>query len=522
MQDWTARIENGKKWLYFAMLSTFLWGFLAHGYCFVHDSFNHDSLAEFNGLVLGNMYKLSSGRFLVPIYRNLFRTDLTLPWLIGILSLVWLGLAVFLVLRIFDIRSKVTAFLIAGIFTANLTVTAIAASYLHDFDSDLFGVFCAVAAVYLWKNVRWGSIWGAFFAVVPLATYQSNISVTVVLVMFVCIVDLLNGKDFPIVFKSGLKAMGMLLLAGAMYYMALPIVSSVTGVSLAAGNANTLDRTQGLTPLTILTYTVQAYQNCYFRLVHILSPYPDSIVRKATALLGAVILVSILLWLFNKRICLRSKLLCIALVCLLPLGMNLTYVLSCGEVHDLMYFALWLFYLLALLIADWLVQALKARQPEWIPTVIHKVPRYISIALVALLLYGNVQTANTLYLKKSLEKDAYLSLMTRVIYDVERTDGYIAGTTPIVFAGLSKEIQPVLGTEKYSEIIGVWGPGSIIMEELCYYQAYFDYILLNPAVMAEYEDWYTMLKDPRVSEMPIYPAEGSIAFLDDILVVRLG
>ena len=117
-------VEESKKWLYFSVFAVFFWGILAHGYRFAHDSFTHDSLSEFNGIFYGNAIKFASGRFLVPLYRNIFRTDLTLPWLIGALSIVWLALAVFLVMRIFKVASQTVAFLIAGTYSVNISVIA--------------------------------------------------------------------------------------------------------------------------------------------------------------------------------------------------------------------------------------------------------------------------------------------------------------------------------------------------------------------------------------------------------------
>ena len=55
-----------------------------------------------------------------------------------------------------------------------------------------------------------------------------------------------------------------------------------------------------------------------------------------------------------------------------------------------------------------------------------------------------------------------------------------------------------------------------------YYQAYFDYILLNPAIMADYETWSQMQTNEEVKAMPCYPQEGSVAIIDDVIVVKLG
>ena len=56
----TAWYEKNKKMLLFALVCTFLWGMLAHGYCFFDNSFSHDSLSEFHGAIFGNGVKMGA------------------------------------------------------------------------------------------------------------------------------------------------------------------------------------------------------------------------------------------------------------------------------------------------------------------------------------------------------------------------------------------------------------------------------------------------------------------------------
>ena len=94
MNNLSQTLEKEKKLCLYSLAVTFLWGLLAHGYGIMDSNFSHDSLNEFNGLIFGNQWKIQLGRFLIPVYRNFSRTDLTLPRLIGILGLLWRGLAV--------------------------------------------------------------------------------------------------------------------------------------------------------------------------------------------------------------------------------------------------------------------------------------------------------------------------------------------------------------------------------------------------------------------------------------------
>ena len=517
------KINRNKQWLLFSLFSTLLWGISAHGYGFTQSNFSHDSLSEFNGAYFGNAFKIQLGRFVIPFYRAVFRTDLTLPWLIGVLALVWIAFSVFFVLKIFRIGSKMVAFLTAGIFTTNITVIAAAATYLHDFDCDMFALLSAVLAVYFWKEIRGGDWSGAVFVALSLGIYQSYVSVTIVLVMLVCILELLDGVCFKTVFVKGLKAIKMLLLGGAAYYAVMKMVLLITDIPLSSGEYNSLDRALDITLNELPAWVFSAYKDCGYRFLCAVSSYPDWLARTIGFLLILVTGVSVLIGLGNKRVKMPEKVLCMALLALLPLGMNLTYVLVMGDTHDLMSFAIWLLYLFALLMAERLSEKCKARSKGERDQKKEKAVSYISAALVFVLLYGNVQTANAVYLKKDLEQDAFLSLMTRVVYRIEDFDDYVPEITPVVIAGLPEQLNDVIpGFEKYQRITGAWSAYVLQVSDPSRYQAYFDFIQLCPITVAEETVWEAMQSDPRVLAMPNYPSDGCLAMIDGVLVVKLG
>lgn len=329
--------------------------------------------------------------------------------------------------------------------------------------------------------------------------------------MFVCILDLLGEKGFKSVLAAGLKAVGMLLLGCVIYYAVMRLVLSLTGIELASGDSNNLDKMLELTPRSILSLIYCAYQDCYSRLVSAVSPYPAGLVKGATWVMLLMAAGALLAGLWNKRLSALDKLLCIGLVALLPLGMNLMYVLTGGAVHDLMVYAVWLFYLLVLLLLK------RWHFPK------SRMLKGLCMALIFVLLYGNVQTANALYLKKDMEQKAFLSLMTRVVYRMEECDEYEPGKTPVVFIGNSDQLNEFIpGFEKYRRITGAVDPWSANMPEDFRSRTYFQYVLNNPALIASGSVWEETQTDPRVSQMPSYPSDGCIAMLDGVLVVKLG
>ena len=506
-------LKNNPNTLYWSLASVFGWGMAAHGYMFVNNSVSHDSLREFHAEILGNNIKMGSGRVFTSLYRDLLGSDVTLPWLTGLLALLWIGLAVYLTVRIFRIESKTVICLIGGIFATNIAVSATAATYIHDLDSYMFSMLCAVAAVYLWKEWKYGWLLGACFAAGSIGIYQGYLFVAVTLVMFDCILRLYREETFRSVFLDGLKAVGMILLGGIVYYVSMKAMLALTGAQLVKGDYNSMDLILHQTPDAILGLAIGAYGDWFRNLWEAYSSYPGILVKGATAVFFLVCGGGLLTALLNKSIGLWEKLLCLLLVALMPLGMNLIYVLTISRSHDLMTFPIWLFYLFVLLNADFLAQ-------KW-----HRPGRWMQvtcIGLAALLLYGNVRFSNGMYMKKDLEYDAYLSLMTRIVTRMEMTEGYVPGETTVVFVGVPENRNSMIpGFKDYWNVIGMTSGDLILQPERSRYQAYFDYILSLPIHLAEPEVWREVTDSMESQAMPRYPAAGCMEFRDGILVVKL-
>ena len=187
--------QQNKHMLFCCMLYTFIIGLIAHGYMYFQGTFTHDSLNEFNAAIFGNFWKLQLGRFLVPVYRFFISGDILLPYFSGLLSLLWISLAVFVVVKLFNIQSKKIVALICGIFTVNTTVIALNATFMHDLDADLFALFLSVCATYFWnKNSIKYNILSVIGIVLVLGIYQAYISTTITL-MIICLLLSLLKKD---------------------------------------------------------------------------------------------------------------------------------------------------------------------------------------------------------------------------------------------------------------------------------------------------------------------------------------
>ena len=135
--------ETKNKQLIFSFICCAVCFFVVHGYYVSNSLINHDSLKEFYGITLGNDWKIQLGRIFVPFYRML-RTSYTPVWLIGMLSILFFSLTLYLLIRIFNVRSKAVAALMAAVLISNNTITSLMATYVHDMDSYILALLCSI------------------------------------------------------------------------------------------------------------------------------------------------------------------------------------------------------------------------------------------------------------------------------------------------------------------------------------------------------------------------------------------
>lgn len=510
------RLKSNRE-LIFSISMTFIWGMIAHGYVFLHSSFSHDSLNEFNAAVFGNVWKIQLGRIFVPMYRTVTRTSMTFPWLIGLISLLWISFAVFFVIKLFRIQSRIIICLTSGVFVTNLSIIATAATYIHDLDSNMFALLMSVIAVFLWNKYKKGFFFGIFFVTVSLGLYQSYISVTITLILIVLIMELLNYKSFSKVFLKGMKGIMMLSGGGAVYLLAIKAWHYIGNISLVSGKYNSLVTAKTISLSELPGKVIESYVKTIEIFLTASMSYPKNFVKAINILIIAIVCILIIYQLWKRKIPIKEKLLTISLAAILPLGMNISYILAGGMSHDLMHFALWLTYLLVLLLVCGR-KCLEERKNKF-----QKFVNYGIVFLIFIILWGNVQTANAAYLKKDLEQEANLALFTRILYRMEEHEEYAAGITPVVFVGEPSQMQKrIPGFEYCYRIIGsqytyVLGPAS-----RNFYQAYFDYVLQTPVVIVDTEMWNKMKTNTLVKEMPCYPAKECMQMINDVFVVKLG
>ena len=497
--------------LLFCLLSVLCWGLVAHGYGFLNCNFSHDSLNAFYATPRENQWKLENGRFIVPVYRALFRGSFALPWLVGLLALVFIGLSLYLMARMLKLRKPLLLVLAGGILTANLSVTAQTATYIHELDCNYLSLLLSVSAVYLWYCYRgWLTFLGSTALIfLSLGIYQSFFAVAATLMILLSLKDLYEDVDVSSVFLRGLQGIGTLLLAIVGYILFNAILCRLFHLTRPYQVAQSAEILRSLPQLVRGAYVD------FFRALNNRA-YPDGF-RFVLYAVDVLLLATLVCALAQKRKEPVRLLLMAVLLCLTPLAMNVTFLLTQGnQVHELTYYAIWMV---------WLVCLLLPFHPGICP-VTRRWPKVISVCLAGMILWQNVVFANTAYMKKQVAEKATYSTITRVLDRIEQREDYVYCETPVAFIGTGGGIAYPVAYGNMHRLVGLHLNDSIGVDvPLDFYNAYyayFCYVLDYPIVLCDGAKWQELRNSDRVSQMPAFPDPNCTQMIDGILVVKMG
>lgn len=512
-------VNDDNSLLRYSLLYTFALGLCAHAFAFLNLSPSQDALVELFYTKQSGDWQISLGRVLEPLYHSVTGSSATFPWTTGLISLLWIGITVFLTAKLFNIRHKVYLLLMAGFFATNETVTATVATYAPWLGSDMLALLLATSAASCWQTMTERRDWrffllGVVLITVSLGLYQAYLAVAIVLIILASMISLLTGEKGKVVFRNGLLGIGMILLGCLLYYPLTKIICAIANVSLVEGENNSLTRlwsnsesffTRLVETITDVGIKVTVYRNS--------TVYPKNLIRCIYLVLAGISFVKAALIIRQQKIKGVPLLLFLALFAILPIGANAIRMLT-PRVYDLMFFGIWILLITPLL--------LYAAFPSQGSGRFSKYANRLVCLCLGILLFGNIQTANMIYVEKELRYDATLSIMTHVMQDIEKQADYAPGATQVVIVGnLSKTLLPLPGDKDIGGISGAIDP------PISYdytYQNFFSYVLQKEVNVINHKDLAAseeMANNAYVKQMPCYPVAGYVAEVQGVLVVKL-
>ena len=478
----------------------------AHGFAFANLFPNHDSTV----LVFDaqwTMYVL--GRWAQNLYFPLIRGKIAAPWLIGGFSIVYMALSGACIASLLRLR-RAAAVLLTALLAVCASVTSALATYTYETDAYLLAMLLAcVGVLWLKRPAPWRESWE-----------QRCFSVAA----WHCTRPISN---LPWAVSAGAAAPGPG--GGSLAGLAAPrcadagqpgrgsgpvpdlgkISLALTGYQLA-DTGNGLAQLTRLGPAAILAGIPATYKNFFTTLLGY-SGWNDRGMRAASAVLLLLTLWGLFLRLRGKT--LRAVVQSLIAVALLPLGLNVVYLLASGNVYILMQHAVFLIYALPLL----LFSGMELPRPPrafW---------RWCTAVLCAFLLVRMVICSNGAYVYTKLVYDQTARQMTTIMAQVQQLPGYEEGVTPVAFVGDFTDSLFAYSDPAFSR----YAEGDLhqVSSAVTYdgtIKWWFQHVMGSRAnVVADQGQLNAWAEDARVEAMPVYPYDGYCTMIDGTAVIRI-
>lgn len=208
VEKWN-KLESQYKTAFFAAL---LIGLFAHMYMIVNKLPNHDYVYNIHSDQFH--WQLTLGRWFLNIITGISSYFL-LPWVNGVLALLYAAVAATLVVAVLEIKNTVPVILCSGLLVAYPSF-ADTLGYMSIPDGFLFAMLLAALGVWFWhrKEGAAGILGLAFCIAVSVGTYQAYLSFAIMLILVRLILDMLENRyENKALLARGAKA----LFGGAAY-----------------------------------------------------------------------------------------------------------------------------------------------------------------------------------------------------------------------------------------------------------------------------------------------------------------
>ena len=473
--------------------SALLFGLAAHGFWLTNKLPFDDDLP--NLFTKGATWV--SGRYGLELLR-LVMPDASMPWIYGLMSLCFLALAVCLTVRSFRIESRLLQVLLAGALVcfpaegATMGYAFTAAPYALALLLTAAGVWCFAAD----RRGKW--VLAPLLIAFSCSVYQGYFAFAASFCVILMLRALVRGgESAKAVFLYGLRLLGMLLLALALYGLTVLTASKLLGLPLLSEAVNSR---QSLPLRAAVAYSawLKTLLRGYFAYV----PTPVSLLLHLLLLLAAG--AALLLRLRGERDAGRIGLLALLLF-LFPLSCYCLYLMADnGYIHSLALYPFASLYVLCAVLLD---------APA--PPAGDRLRAAAAVALAGIVL-GGAYFSNALALYAKLQYEETSALYSSVLARVFSTEGFDGGCR-VALVGDAPAARWDAGEAFPFQKLQT--PGVNITDVL-QAENVIRYYLGYDLPWADEAELKALTESGALDGMPVWPYDGAVRRIGDLIVVK--
>ena len=499
----------------FIAIITIIFMLAAHGFVYLNTIFSHDSMKIIYWGESLSYDTLEIGRFTIPILL-LIRGKYYPPFLIGMLSIIFMILLIYFLVKLFSIKDKKYMAILSSILSTSCTITLLNATYIEYSDMYIFSFLLATLSSYLLlkSKSKLKVPLSIILFVIAMGIYQTTLPIFVVLIIISTILEVLKKNNIKNTFIKFFKNMSIGAIASGLYLVTYKVTLKILNIA-PSDKYNSVNSLAKYNTLNDIFNAVKNQYNATINFIIHPSTYYKKIVIVLNISLIVLALLLVLLTSIKRKKTIVQNIFLVILILGLTFSINCTFFFSNGTLHQLMIFPMFILYMFLIVLIEKLLEY-KVLKSSYL-RVAHKF-MLVSFAFITL---SSIIYSNQVYLKKQMEFESTKLTMNRIIERMESVEKYNVQTTPVVFIGYLKDgplayKKPDLDYDS----VGLWSPYSITY--YLNYKQFLNNYMGYPVNVLDKEASLQIAQKEEVQKMEAFPSKKSIKMVDDVLVIKMG
>ncbi|MBQ3601725.1 MAG: glucosyltransferase domain-containing protein [Lachnospiraceae bacterium] len=495
---------------------------VAHFYVFTNKIVNHDDV---NRLLIGDTHeaKIQHGRWAAVLFDYVSGSSASIPYVIGMISLVAFAGTCVVVSALFRVQKKIITILLCVILC---TFPVLANIFLYNYIADVYFISLFLAAWGVWLLVgecRVQKMLGIVCLTLSCGCYQAFWCFGIgLLFVYLLLKFLEEDKELKTYLLEVCGTLILLAVSLVLYLLINIIVQRGSGYGATGyqgisnmGNFGSLKR---LIYVTIVSY----YE--FVKFFYLKGGFTDSILM----IVANLCLTASCVWMLVRYPIKKRKgnwFILAGLICCIPLASNLISVVSQNETHVLMKYAFTIPYLLCLVLVEKTnLQTEKRNSGYW------KLLSFLIVLMIGGVAYKGYILGNEIYFRQQLNYEATYSYTLRMLQRIEETEGY-SPDMPVAIVNenpgyndhitIMQENYPdemahfdylngMIGTEPHSFVKRIND-----IADMCKHYHGYDLQIVDNAILKD------LIQTEEFAQMPVYPAKGSLKIIDNVLMIKI-
>lgn len=483
-----------------------------------HDSINH--IFHFAGKL-----EISTGRFLLPIWGYLMG-DVTIPWFTGLLSILFLSLAVWLCTEILNIRSKAGIILTAGFLSVNYSITELCGTFGYVLGAYTFALMLVCAGVWLvTKSRSKSSVYiAAVLICISMGLYQAYITVGFTLFLILVMQQTASEERISLHFREWIRYVAAFVMGGILYFTIYKTVLFFTGIEIFTGYNSLTQLSKNLDIRYLADAAMITYKSfirfCFFSKAP--STWLIAVINILLFLTTIFIVISRMMKHEGAKV--GRTLLFFSCVALFPLAsMLMSLLIHNTDMNFHVNYAVFLIYPGCISLIEMnrpLAFRVKASENK---RLIGKRAAQALCLACALILFSFVRFSNEAYTVSKVIYDRAMTAVATIAVEMDATEGYLSGETEVVVIGrLDSRDSRITSSKSINYLKALRGYKKVAITYPLTFESFFQQ-MGHPVNMNSRDKSLTILYENKteVKEMPCYPAAGYCRMVDGRMVIKL-